>query len=323
MRSISSEKASVVVPAYNDYPQLERCLDALGSQTIRDSLEIIVSLDGGKPLPHRIRDKADMVLEGRHEGPAAARNRGWMASTGDPVLFTDSDCVPDPSWAEEMLRVLTAGADAVKGAYSFGGERIIQRLAQVEFEERYRLLLKPGNIDMVDTYSAGYRRGILVETGGFDETFPFPDHEDVDLSYRMAEEGYVLRFAPDAKVVHTHRDTWKAYLRMKFSRGRWRMKVLRSFPGKAGADSYTPKCMKIQILLCPLFLPALLLLPVYPPLIVMWGAVFILTTIPLVLTAFRSDISLVPVIPVFAFLRSFALFSGLCRGIFTSKGVNE
>ncbi len=323
MRSIFSGKASVIVPAYNDFQQLQKCLDALGRQTVRDNLEIIVSLDGGEPLPGRMRAKADKVIEGRHEGPAAARNRGWMASTGDPVLFTDSDCVPDPNWAEEMLRVLTAGADAVKGAYSFGGERIIQRLAQVEFEERYRLLLKPGNIDMVDTYSAGYRRGILVETGGFDETFPFPDHEDVDLSYRMAEEGYVLRFAPDAKVVHTHRDTWKAYLRMKFSRGRWRMKVLRRFPGKAGADSYTPKCMKIQILLCPLFLPALLLLPVYPLISAVWIAVFILTTIPLALTAFRSDISLVPIILVFAFLRSCALFSGLCRGIFAPEEVNE
>jgi GT2 family glycosyltransferase len=322
VKSTSSEKTVVVVPAYNDFQKLERCLDALGSQTVRDKLEIIVSLDGGEPLPERICVKADRVLENRHEGPAAARNRGWKASAGDPVLFTDSDCVPDPGWAEEMLKVLTAGADAVKGVYSFGGGGIIQRLAQVEFEERYRLLSKVMNINMIDTYSAGYRRGVLEKTGGFDETFPFPDHEDVDLSYRMAEKGYILRFAPEAKVVHTHRDTWNAYLRMKFSRGRWRMKVLRRFPGKAGTDSYTPECMKIQIFLCPLLLPALLLLPVCPLFLAFWGASFILTTSPLVLTAFRKDRALIPIIPVFAFLRSCALFSGLCRGIFASEEVN-
>ncbi|MCD4775807.1 MAG: glycosyltransferase [Candidatus Aegiribacteria sp.] len=313
----------MVIPAYNDFKRLDRCLDALGNQTVRDRLEIIVSLDGGESLPGRMRAKADKIIEGRHEGPAAARNRGWKGTDGNPILFTDSDCVPDPGWAEEMLNVLTAGADAVKGVYSFGGGKIIQRLAQVEFEERYRLLSKSDTIDMIDTYSAGYRRGVLMEAGGFDETFPFPDHEDVDLSYRMAEEGYILRFAPEAKVAHTHRDTWKTYLRMKFSRGRWRMKILRRFPRKTGTDSYTPICMKIQILLCPLMLPALLLLPVNPLISVLWAAVFILTTIPLVLTAFRMDKLLVPVIPIFAFLRSCALFSGLCRGIFTSKGVNE
>ena len=307
---------SVVIPVYNDFQHLERCLDALDGQSIRKKLEIVVSLDGGEPLPERISKRTDKVVENGHVGPAAARNRGWQVSTGKLVLFTDADCVPDRMWADEMVKVLEAGADAVKGVYSSGGDRIIQRLAQVEFEERYRILSKSRTIDTIDTYSAGYRRSVLEKTGGFDETFPFPDHEDIDLSYRMAKEGYSLRFAPLAKVSHSHRDTWRTYFKMKSSRGMWRTKVLRKFPDKVWGGSYTPQCLKIQIILCPLLVAVLLLLVFYPMLFALWAAVFILSSIPLILTAFRTDISLVPLIPVFAFWRSCALFSGLSRGIF-------
>jgi len=320
--TIPLKTVSIVVPSYNDTDDLEKCLEALNMQTVRDDLEIVVSLDGGDQLPSRVAVKADRVVQGGHSGPAGARNRGWKASTGDLVLFSDSDCIPFPDWADQMVRALNSGADAVKGVYSDGGARIIQRLAQIEFDERYKLLSKYLTIDMIDTYSAGYRRSVLERTGGFDESFPFPDHEDVDLSYRMAGEGYVLRFAPEAKVSHRHRDSWRAYFLMKFSRGRWRMKILRRYPRKAGADTYTPFCMKLQIVLCPLLLPSLLLLFAAPLILALWGGLFIFTTIPLVLTALRSELSLVPIIPIFAFWRGCALFSGLLRGIFASEEVN-
>ncbi|MCD4701203.1 MAG: glycosyltransferase [Candidatus Aegiribacteria sp.] len=323
MRIIPSQIVSVIVPAYNDTGDLERCLEALNGQTVRDSLEIVVSLDGGDHLPGRIAAMADRVVEGRHAGPASARNRGWKASIGDPVLFTDSDCIPYKDWAEQMVRALNSGADAVKGVYSEGGLRIIQRLAQIEFDERYKLLSRYENIDMIDTYSAGYRRCVLERTGGFDESFPFPDHEDVDLSYRIAGEGYLLRFAPEAKVSHRHRGSWSAYFRMKCSRGRWRVKILRRYPRKTGADTYTPSCMKIQIILCPLILPALLLLFAEPFFLALWGGLFMMSTIPLALTAFRRDRFLMPMVPLFAFWRGCALFSGLLRGIFASEEVNE
>ena len=100
------------------------------------------------------------------------------------------------------------------------------------------------------------------------------------------------------------------------------MKVLRRYPGKAGTDTYTPKCMKFQIILCPLLVPSLLLLFAGPLPVALWGGLFILSTIPLALTAFRSDRSLVPLVPIFAFWRCCALFSGLLRGIFASEEEN-
>ncbi|MBN2586766.1 MAG: glycosyltransferase [Candidatus Fermentibacteraceae bacterium] len=307
---------SVIVPAWNDFQDLEKCLMALSRQTARDRMEVVVSLDGGDPLPARLEPLTDKVVSGDHAGPAAARNRGFRNSAGDYVLFTDSDCVPAADWAEEMTAVLESGADAVKGVYTGGGRKLIQRLAQIEFLERYSLLKRNPDVDMVDTYSAGYRREALEASGGFDESFPFPDHEDVDLSYRMASMGFIMRFAPRAGVSHSHRDSWIAYFRMKYGRGRWRTKVLRRYPRKTGSDSYTPACMMLQIALCALLPAMILLLAVSPVPFASWSALFLLSTIPLAAKTLRHDPVLLPLVPLFSFWRGCALSSGLLRGIF-------
>ncbi len=311
---------SVVIPALESDTGLDACLEALSRQSIRGRLEIIVSVDGEGPLEDEPKAMADVVIYGRHAGPAAARNRGWRTSAGRFVLFTDSDCVPERNWAEELVRVLEEGADAVKGVYSGGGDALIQRLAQLEFRERYGILAGRRRIDMVDTYSAGYRRSVLERTGGFDESFPFPDHEDVELSYRMESMGMDMRFVPEAAVSHTHRKTWSAYFAMKFSRGRWRMEVLRRFPAKAGSDSYTPRCLRLQLLLCLLLPVALALLPLSVVPAAAWAALFLLSCIPLAVEAAGSAPELLPLVPVFSLWRACALSAGMVRGILSGFG---
>jgi len=315
--------AAVIIPSYNDSDRLTPCLEALGNPTIRDRLIITVSLDGGEPLPESIAKLADVVLQGPHAGPAAARNRGWKSANTPYILFTDSDCAPEPDWAEDMIRALEAGADAVKGKYSSGGSRMIQRLAQVEFEERYSLLLASGVTDMVDTYSAGFRRSSLDDMDGFDESFPCADHEDVDLSYRMLEAGYRLVFTPEARVAHVHRPTWMAYFRMKFSRGRWRTVVLRRFPSMIGGGSYTPGGLKVQIILAGLLPFALALCFVWPMIAVLWLTAFLITTIPVAVAASSTDPGTLAAVPLFCLFRGCALFLGMLRGIFSGGKGNE
>ena len=312
----ASPLAAVVVPTHDDAGRLDSCLRALGAQTVRDALQIVVSVDGGPPLPDATASLADIVVEGPRMGPAAARNRGWRVSSGCCVLFTDADCIPCATWAEALIRTLEDGADGVKGAYSGGGPGLIQRLAQAEFEERYRLLSAKGSTDLVDTYSAGFRREALESAGGFDESFPFPDHEDVDLSYRLRAAGADLRFQPAALVAHTHRNTWRGYFRTKASRGRWRVEVVRRHPAMAGGGDYTPRCLRIQLLLAPLAVPALLLTPILPAAGPAWAAAFLLSTLPLAVTALRTDPGIAAAIPAFALWRAAALSSGMLRGIF-------
>jgi GT2 family glycosyltransferase len=306
--------ASVVVPALPGDETAAGCLRALQAQTVRDRLQLVLSLDGEGES--EAAGRADLVVTGPHAGPAAARNRGWRASAGGIILFTDADCVPEPDWAERLMEAILEGADAAKGVYSHGGRRVVQRLAQVEFEERYGLLGRGETVDMVDTYSAGYRREALESVGGFDETFPVPDHEDVDLSYRLAERGFRMVFAPGARVGHIHPATWSAYARLKLSRGRWRARVLRRFPSRASGDGYTPLAMRLQMLLAGLLPAAVAAVPAAPAAVAAaYAGLWLISSLPLSALAARRDPGVAPLVPLFCAVRGFALAGGLAAGI--------
>ena len=51
--------------------------------------------------------------DGPRSGPAAARNRGWRASTAEWVVFLDDDVVPGLDWRERLEADLAAAADEV------------------------------------------------------------------------------------------------------------------------------------------------------------------------------------------------------------------
>lgn len=306
---------SVVVPFHGACNRVIPCLAALGSQSVRDRLQIVLSVDGPEP-PEEAAELADLTVTAPcREGPASARNRGWRAAEGRYILFTDADCIPEPFWAERMTAPLGKGWDGSKGVYIRGGGLLIQRLAQVEFEERYRIMGKARRVTIADTYSAGFTREVLERTGGFDPSFPIPDHEDVELSWRIVRDGGRIRFVPDAGVAHTHRSSWRAYFRMKIRRGAWRVRVLRGHPGMVLNDGYTPQMMKLQMALAPLLPLFLIAAPLEARALIFWLPVFLAVSLPLTGVAVRRDPAVAPLVPVFTWWRGMALASGFLLGM--------
>ncbi|MCP4688439.1 MAG: glycosyltransferase [Desulfobacterales bacterium] len=246
-------QVSVIIPAFNSAARLPVCLEALEKQTFpRDRYEIIVVDDGSRDDTALAAGRFNVRCRRQeNKGPAAARNNGVSMARGDIVLFTDDDCAPDKNWITEMASALESEeVVGVKGAYKTAQGALWARFAQAEFNDRYRLLRKKKYIDVVDTHAAGYKKEVFLAMGGFDESFPVPNNEDVDLSYRMSVRGYKMVFNPNAVVWHAdHPDTLAGYMKLKFWRGYWRMVVYRRFTGKMVADSYTPQTLKLQILL--------------------------------------------------------------------------
>ncbi len=312
-------EAAVVIPFRGTWDSVLPTLRALNAQTIRSRLEIVLSIDGQeKPLAD-VTGLVDVYVNGEQAGPASARNRGWRITDAPFILFTDSDCIPETVWAQRMVCGLMDDYEAVKGVYSSGGSRLIQRLAQVEFEERYRLMERAETIHLADTYSAGFRRNWLEKLDGFDESFPLPEHEDVDLSWRLTRAGGRIGFVPGARVAHTHQSGWVSYFRMKFRRGKWRIMLVRKFPARAVSDGYTPQTLKLQMLLAVPVVLSLLILPFFPAVAVSLVFLFLLLCIPLLLAAAATDPSTLLLVPFFALWRGTALFAGAVRGMAGGK----
>ena len=313
---------SVIVPAYNAEDTIGDCLDAIVSQDCpMGSFEVVVVDDGSTDATPDILGRYEVrLIRQENRGPAAARNKGADEARGDILVFTDSDCVPDEGWLDAMLRPFAeSDVAAVKGAYRTEQRSLVARFAQVEFEERYDLLEKAGFCDMLDTYSAAIRAEVFRSCDGFDETFPEPNNEDTELSYRLCAEGLKIAFARNAVVLHLqHPDSLRKYMRLKFKRGFWRMAVYKRYPGKVVRETYTPANLKLQIVALAAALAGLVLwllegregaMVLIASLVLLAGA-----GLGLARAAWRADKAVFFALPVMILLRAAALGGGALAG---------
>ena len=320
---------SVVIPAYNAETSMAQCLEALKNQTLtRDAYEIIVVNDGSTDSTASIaRSVGVRVIDQENQGPAVARNEGVKHAEGEIIVFTDSDCIADPHFLAEMTQPFSdSSVMGVKGAYRTRQKRIWARFAQVEFMERYAKLSRSESIDFVDSYAAAFRKLVFCQVGGFDAHFPVANNEDVDLSYKIARLGHTMVFNPRAIVYHTHPDSFRIYMRLKFSRAYWRMLVYRKFPEKIVSDSYTPQSLKLQILSAGLLIVSLLggIVSRTSLLAAPWFLVFfVLATLPFLLRAVQYDPAIAWFCPGAIFLRSIAFGTGITFGMIAQRRRNN
>lgn len=100
---------SVVVPVYNAEEYLNRCVDSLLKQTLKE-IEIILVDDGSTDSSSQICDEYAKnnsnikVLHLENGGPARARNKGIEIATGEYIGFADSDDYCHPEQFEKLYQ---------------------------------------------------------------------------------------------------------------------------------------------------------------------------------------------------------------------------
>ena len=316
---------SVVIPAYNAERTLAAGLRALFAQIALwpQPVEVIVVDDGSQDGTASLaRALGAQVVVQTNQGPAAARNHGVAAAQGDIILFTDSDCEPAPGWLAALVAAL-ADPEVVgaKGVYLTRQSGLVPRFVQLEYEDRYDRMAGAETINFVDTYSAAYRRDVFLANGGFDPAFLI--NEDQEFSFRLAEKGYRLVFAPAARVYHRHNPTLRAYIRRKALIGYWKVLVARRHPGRAVQDSHTPQVLKMQMALTTLSLAALPLGLFWRP--ALWGAAalmlaFLLSALPFTVKALRKDWPVGLIAPLMLAVRALTLTAGFGAGSLHFRG---
>jgi len=268
------------------------------------------------------------LFKQHNAGPSAARNLGINHSLGEIILFTDDDCEPVEDWIERMTAPFQEEEIVgVKGTYLTRQRELVARFVQLEFEDKYDRMAKDEYIDFIDTYSAGYRKSVLIANNGFDTTFPVASTEDQELSFRLARQGYKMVFAPSAKVYHLHHPrNIGEYWHKKFNIGYWKVVVHLYHPNKLLRDSHTPQILKLQILFLGSIGLLLLLGFIWSPL--WWlsgfmGIVFLLSTLPFVVKAWSKDPPVAVISPALLFLRALALGMGFTAGLVFNLGSGE
>jgi glycosyltransferase involved in cell wall biosynthesis len=222
-------RLSVIVPFHRNLDQLRQCLEALriaASQlppTIGE-YEIIVAADGAIDDPTDLaREKGARVLVvPGPKGPAVARNRAAELARGDLLAFVDTDVVVEGQALARLAMHFLTDPDlaAAFGAYD-------ESPADAGFFSQCRNLahsfVHQRSNREAHTFWAGLgivRADAFAAAGGFDERFPRPSVEDIDLGYRMRAVGGRIVLDPSAQGKHLKRWTlWSGIVTDIGSRG--------------------------------------------------------------------------------------------------------
>lgn len=207
---------SVIIPYYNAPEKLERLLVSIAKSKKAPPYEVIVVDDGSsKQLTvnsKQVTRKIKIVRLSTNKGPAIARNRGVAAATGKFVVFLDGDVEVFPDTLSEIAKVYQDDPDivALTGVW-------VKEQKSHDFFPNFKALRdwsywinerdKSGYYFLFSTRIASIKKAVFERLGGFDETYPAPLVEDIELTYRIARR-YAIIFAPEVRVRHEFEEFW-------------------------------------------------------------------------------------------------------------------
>jgi len=235
---MSEPTVSVIIATHNRQWLLERCLQALASQTYPlDLLEVWVAADGctdgtvawlrAYPAPFRL-----CLLVTAGEGAAAARNRALERATGELTLFLDDDVIAEPG----LVAAHVACQAQQRGGVTLGTALLPPEArcpTWLQWEARQlsklyrRLASGERSAAGVHFYSGNVAAPTeaLREIGGYDASFS--RGEDVDLGCRLEAAGLVFTFCPEARAFHYQTRSLTDWLRVQRDYGAVDVRLLR------------------------------------------------------------------------------------------------
>ena len=236
-----STSVSVVIPIRNRPALVDACLRSLSELEPGDwDLEILVvddaSTDETAESAERWSDRLPVrvVRNATQTGPGGARNRGAQEASGDILAFIDGDCRADRGWLRDLIPAFAEeGVVAAGGGLISAEERTwVQRYERVSHpSQRGRVAreVRPGGAnDFLPGCNILVRREAFLKVGGFDTTHNLG--EDVDLTWRLAENVGRVLYRPGGLVAHEHVDRLGKLLRRRFDLGTSHGVLLRRHP---------------------------------------------------------------------------------------------
>jgi glycosyltransferase involved in cell wall biosynthesis len=186
---------SVIIAYYKQERFLAETVRSVQQQTYRH-FEIIV-VDDGSPVPAAsvLPESSDvLILRTENQGCPQARNFGFQQSSGDFLVFLDSDDRLTPGALEAHLKSF---AEQPEAALSFGAQRFIDEFGRelrpphiCRPRKNYFLMLLEGN--PIGTPGATMiRRDAFIEAGLFDGSLRIV--EDYPLYLRLARKHPFVR----------------------------------------------------------------------------------------------------------------------------------
>jgi cellulose synthase/poly-beta-1,6-N-acetylglucosamine synthase-like glycosyltransferase len=231
---------SVLIPARNEELVIGRLLQRMTQLTYpTDKLQVLVIDDASSDGTGQVADEFARrygFIEVLHrdgktggKGKAAAMNAGLERSAGEIVLCFDADYYPQTDIVEKLVRDFVdpeVGAVQGRPVVLNESQNMVTRLVTLERIGGYRVDQEAreqlGLIPQFGGTVGGFRRCVMEELGGFDESMLT---EDTDLTFTICLAGYKVRYVGEAECYEEAVDSWRAYWRQRHRWARGHMQV--------------------------------------------------------------------------------------------------
>lgn len=222
---------SLVIATYNRPEYLENCLKKLNNLVFPDGKVELIIVDDGSSTSYdaerleKLSKFPFKFIRKEHSGITATKNKGIQEGQGDYVAFLDDDMVVSPLWLTHLMSGFkdqnVAGVGSTNLTYPYNNPLThysdYRELARKAFRD------ETGEILNVLTGSAVFKKDVLIEVGGFnarqsESGVPFGG-DDVDLTWRIRNQGYQFRHVDGAITFHNHRSSLRGLIKQHIGYG--------------------------------------------------------------------------------------------------------
>ncbi len=224
-------KLSVIIVSWNVRNDILNCLCSLDGALFSRSFETIVidnaSSDGSVWEIRKEFPKVKCIDNGRNYGFAKANNQGVKSAKGEYLFFLNPDTIMHSGALEYLIDFMDNNKDVgMCGPKLLNDDGSIQRSVRrfpsyrgalyrftflryfKIFKNSYQRWLmrdfdyqSQRDVDQLMGAALLVRKSIIEKQGGFDERY-FMYYEEVDLCYRIKQNGWRIVYLPQACITH-------------------------------------------------------------------------------------------------------------------------
>lgn len=249
LTAIQAAFADAPFRAADDWPLISVIICTYnGSRTLRESLaglkkvrypnfETILVDDGSRDNSAAIgREFGARVISTENRGLSSARNTGMATASGEIIVYLDDDAYPDADWLYYLAATFRRTGHA-----AVGGPNLAPPTDGNTAECVTNAPGGPVHVLLTDTVAEhipgcnmAFRKERLQAIGGFDTAFRVAG-DDVDVCWRIQQQGETIGFSPAALVWHHRRNSLRAYWKQQQGYGKAEALLERKWPEKYNA----------------------------------------------------------------------------------------
>ncbi|MEO8262310.1 MAG: glycosyltransferase family 2 protein [Pseudolysinimonas sp.] len=257
---------SYVMPVLNEAGYLESAVASILDQDYAGEVELILALgpstDGTDAIVERLRatDPRIRVVQNPGMDIPIGLNLAIATSKHPVIVRVDAHTELAPGYTTRGVEALErTGAASLGGIMVATGRPGFQAAVAHAYNSRFGLgggayhgeTAHEGPAE--SAYMGIFRRDVLDQVGGFDETLR--RGEDWELNYRLSKAGHVVWLDPGLRVSYWPRSTPGKLARQFRATGIWRGELVRRLGRGNSLRFFAPPLLLVNLVVAAIFLP--------------------------------------------------------------------